>query len=159
MSSRKASPLRRHRHFLTGCVACVFIFGILSAPTPKHEVFPFFCWFLFSITPGPGIHYSIEITHQENEPLSPSQPFQKSPLVQFFESSTNADRIIQNLGRAIEDGNEEEIERFRDLLENNYFRSPVRYRVLKNKRDPLQYQRTGISETSVLENLKWKGSE
>lgn len=139
-------------------MACVFVFGILSAPTPKHEIFPFFCWFLFSITPGPGVDYGIEITHRGDEPLTPPQKFHKSSLVQGFESSTNADRIIQNLGEAIESDDLENVKRFRHLLENNYFRESVRYRVLRQVRDPLLYQQTGEAEKNVLKNYQWEGA-
>jgi len=137
---------------LTGFLLSIFIFGILAAPTKKHEIFPYFCWFLFSQTPGIEDNYELIIIAFDGKPLEPPQSFMTSPVVsgRGAESSTNAHRIIEALGKAILKGHPDRIQEHRSMVEGNYFNKPVSYRIKKKIYDPIQYRRTGKAEESII---------
>jgi len=146
------SPLHRTRYALTGFLLSIFIFGLLAAPTKKHEIFPYFCWFLFSQTPGTEDNYELVITAYAGDVLDHPQSFMSSPLVtgKGAESSTNAHRIIEALGKAIVSRNLDAIQNHRAMVEGNYFKKPVSYQIHKKVYDPIQYRRTGKAEVSTI---------
>ncbi len=152
MKPAAAKSLHRTRHALAGFLLSLLVLGILAAPTKKHEVFPFFCWFLFSQTPGIEDNYELIIIAHNGQTLDHPQSFMTSPLVdgKGQESSTNAHRIIEALGKAIIANDQAAITTQRAMIEGNYFNQPVSYQIKKKIYDPIQYRRTGKAEESVI---------
>jgi hypothetical protein len=150
--TRKASRLHHTRNLCAGFLLSLFVLGIAAAPTPKHEVFPFFCWFLFALTPGIEDNYELIITEYDGQAVTPPQSFMTSSLVtgRGAESSSNAHRIIEALGQAVVAGDADAIQAHRHMLEGNYFSKPVTYQIKKKIYDPLKYRRTGLAEESVI---------
>ncbi|MEM1158627.1 MAG: hypothetical protein AAF649_08985 [Verrucomicrobiota bacterium] len=146
------SPLHRMRYALTGFLLSILVFGLLAAPTPKHEIFPYFCWFLFAQTPGTEDNFELVITAFDGQALGQTQSFMTSPLVtnRGAESSTNAHRIIEALGQAVISGDRIAIKKHRVMLEGNYFDKPVSYLIQKKIYDPIQYRRTGKADISLI---------
>lgn len=144
--------LRRTRDSLAFFLLSILVFGILAAPTPKHEIFPYFCWFLFSQTPGTEDNFELVITAYDGKVLEQTQSFMTSPLVsgKGQESSTNAHRIIEALGKAIIAGDPAAIRESRAMVEGNYFTKPVSYQIRKKVYDPIQYRRTGKADVSII---------
>jgi len=140
------------RHALAGSLILLLLLGLIAAPTKKHEIFPFFCWFLFPKTPGTEDNYELIITSYDGKPLEQPQSFMRSPLVRGRgqESSTNAHRIIEALGKAIVSGHKEDIETHNQMITGNYFSKPVSYIIKKKIYDPIQYRRTGNAEESII---------
>ncbi|MEM6821413.1 MAG: hypothetical protein AAF558_05675 [Verrucomicrobiota bacterium] len=135
---------------MSAFVLAVFVIGLIAAPTKKHEIFPFFCWFLFSKTPETTINHVIVLTHFDGKPIIPPQPFMESPLIERFEAGTNAHRVIQALGTAIENQDQKEMIRHRNMIEESYFKGPTTYEVRKRIYDPLTYYKKRTSEELIL---------
>lgn len=152
MKPKPQRSLHRLRYTLAGFLLSLFLLGLVAAPTPKHEIFPYFCWFLFAQTPGTEDNFELLITAYDGQVLEQPQSFMGSPLVfnPGAESSTNAHRIIEALGKAVITTNPDAIQKHRSMIEGNYFTKPVSYQIKKKVYDPVQYRRTGKADISVI---------
>lgn len=151
MKPSAKKSLHTARHALTGFLLSIVVLGLIAAPTKKHEIFPYFCWFLFSQTPGIEDNYELVILAYDGKKVVP-QSFMTSSLVtgRGAESSTNSHRIIEALGKAVLAGDLTAIQDHRAMIEGNYFNKPVTYLIKKKVYDPIQYRRTGKAEESVI---------
>ena len=121
-----------------------FIGGLLSALTPRHEVFPVFSWFLFSITPNPETKFALRLHEIGGKSLEPPRNYERAEGIVNEPKSIRVYQMVQGLGKAEERRDREEITRIRSMLEKNFILTPCRYELLAMTYDPVKRWKTGI---------------
>jgi hypothetical protein len=116
--------------------------GLAATMAPGFEVFPFFCWFLFPVTPTLEQRYALEVHELGGREVRPPTWFQRLDLVED-PFAMDAWTSIQALGRAVRAGDDVEVNRLRRRLEANFLPAPSRYGLVELTFDPLQRFRTG----------------
>lgn len=111
--------------------------GMLASAAPGFEVFPFFCWFLFPVTPTVETRYELEVERLGGQALAEPTPFRKLHLV-AEPHAMDAWTAIQALGRALRDEDPAEVTRLRRRLEANFLPGPSRYQVVEVVFDPME---------------------
>ncbi|HEX9671678.1 MAG TPA: hypothetical protein VGC93_19570 [Thermoanaerobaculia bacterium] len=109
------------------------------------EIFPFFGWSLFSKVPNLESRYWIVIDRHDGRPVEPPVSFLQAPESIVTGNRWVARKVIQRLGRAVDDGRTEDVEGLRRLLEHNYLKGRVRYELLFERYQPLDKWKTGES--------------
>lgn len=99
------------------------LLGVCASVNQNYEVFPFFSWFLFPLTP----HYV------ERYELSPKPSLTALGALHL----TDLDQLVQRLGKAVDAGDQKQTLEVRSLLEQNFLMTPCGYRVVKLRYDPL----------------------
>lgn len=130
-------------------MAGYLVAGALAVLAPGFEVFPFFCWFLFPITPNTVQHYALELQTVGGQPVSAGTTFQTLHLVQDPQAM-DVWVSTQALGKAQEAGDAATVDRIRRRLEANFLPAPSRYRLVKKTFDPLERWETGKEQTEVI---------
>lgn len=117
-----ARPLRLGRWpaVLAGAYAAL---GLCASGNDKYEVFPFFSWFLFPITPNQVTRYELATSAT------------KTRLAQAL--SMDLEVIVQSLGKAVAAQDAGRIVELRERLESNFLKSPCSYAVTRRTYDPL----------------------
>lgn len=110
------------------------VLGLCASAAEKFEVFPFFSWFLFALTPNQIVQYE----------LTPSP--QLSALGTLHDVDLHV--LLQRLGRALE-ARDHEAELLRRRLESNFFVSPCRYVVTRTEFDPAARWLHGTIQSEV----------
>ncbi len=124
--------------------------GLLSSLTPKHEVFPVYCWFLFPLTPNPEIKFALLLHQVGGKTLDSPQYYEKASAIVDDPHSISVYKIVQQLGKAENRNNTSEIERLRLILEKNYIPLSSRYELVAVTYDPVDRWKTGnMLEKSV----------
>ena len=144
MSTASLRTLRRR------LILIVIVYFFAGAASQKlvpgvDEIFPFFGWSLFSKVPNQGSRYWIVIDRHDGQQVEPPISFLQAPESIATGNRYIARKVIQSLGRALDDGETEEVERLRRLLERNYLKGRVHYEVLFERYQPLDRWRTGES--------------
>ena len=141
---------RRVRRWLSALLFGYVGLGFAATAVPGFEVFPFFCWFLFPITPSVETRYALEVEMFGGAAIEPPRTFQELDVVED-PFAMDAWTTIQALGRAVDAGDSSEEERLRARLEANYLARPSRYRLVRRVFDPLDRWSTGrIEDSDVL---------
>lgn len=139
-----ARPLRLGR-WPTLLAAAYAVLGVCAAANDKHEVFPFFSWFLFPITPAQVTRYELTTS---------AAPTRLAEVL-----SMDREVIVQKLGKALAAHDVERIFELRQRLERNFLNGPCSYAVTRRTYDPVAAwlgTDTGVSqviaEYSCLDN-------
>ncbi len=111
---------------------CYAVLGLCASAAEKFEVFPFFSWFLFAVTPNQIIQYE----------LTPSP--QLSALGTLLVVDLHV--LVQRFGRALET-KDRHAEQLRRRLESNFFVSPCDYVVTRTESDPIARWLDGTIES------------
>ena len=137
---------KKVRKLCTGFVILYFAIGILAAPLPRHEIFPFFSWFLFPLTPSEEVSYALKV--HKNQGAEISADGWNQGLIPFKgENNIDLHYMCQRLGKAYENQNYEEEEAVLNLLEKHYIRAPYIFDLVKIKYHPVKRWKTGAEET------------
>lgn len=132
-------PLRKLKRRLAGFLVLTFVLGLATIPTPKHEIFPFFCWFLFSEVPNTQDIYYIVVINDDGTRTETHRKFDKNSGI-FKDEAIKAGRVIRRAGSSYEKNDQRMFERMVNLLENRYLRrSIVEYEIWKRHEDPMVY--------------------
>jgi len=115
---------------------------LAAAWPPKHEVFPFFCWFLFPIAPGLEERYAVEVREVGGRPLSEPRWLEELGILED-PWAMDAHWTVQALGRAVDAGDEEAVAALRTRLEANFLPTPATYNVTRVRFDVLERWHTG----------------
>jgi hypothetical protein len=102
------------------------LLGVASIPTPRHEIFPFFCWFLFPITPNVEPRYGLVVRQNGAHDVEPVR-YEQAVGTVAQPHSMDAHVAIQALGRAVRLGDAGATVRLRRTLEGNFLSAPCRY--------------------------------
>ena len=117
--------------------------ALLGLGTSKHEIFPFFAWTLFPVTPAKVTAYQLRIPEKKDFFMPP--PSAGNPI-DFYNA-------VQRLGEGLREGKEDTVEREQRFLEKNYLPSGVSFEVLELQMDPGQYYRSGDAKIEVLSQI------
>jgi len=130
---------------MTWLVLCYCIGGIASQKLVPgvDEIFPFFGWSLFSKIPTYSSRYTILIHEHDGQPVSPALSFHEAPGTMVTGSRPIGRKLIQNLGRARDRGDDARVAELRRLFEANYLRGKIRYELVFEGYEPLQKWRSG----------------
>jgi len=122
--------------------------GFLAAAAPGFEVFPFFCWFLFPVTPNVEERFELQVEQLGDRKWSEPQSYQALHLVED-PFAMDLWVSVQALGRALEAGDESRVAAIRRRLEANFLPAPSRWGVDRVRFDPLERYRRGVVEDRV----------
>lgn len=119
--------------------------ALAGLPTEKHEIFPFYAWILFPVTPNTVEQYRLELEDTGTTPFKP-RPGAGDPIDYFA--------ALQRLGSALAAGRTSDAERERRFLESNYLPPDTPYRLVRLRMDPAHYYRTGEAERSIIRTFR-----
>jgi hypothetical protein len=121
----------------------IALFGTILGLAGRHEIFPFYSWFLFAQVPGPTTRYTILLySLGEGRPLGePLRLEQAGPDQVPRPHSVAAAHLVQELGRAWRRGDQQELWRLRRVLESTYLPPSCRYALVRFQNDPLEQWR------------------
>lgn len=154
MASR---PLRKLQRRLVWVLVVYLLGGTISQKLVPgvDEIFPFFGWSLFSRIPALDSRYELVIHSHNRNRFEPAETFLLAPPRVVSGDRNIGRKLIQSLGEAREDGDAEEFERLRALLESNYLLGRVEYELVFESYDPLVKWRTGeVTERRSLATLR-----
>lgn len=139
------SRLRRLRRGLALLVVVYFFAGGASQKLIPgvDEVLPFYGWSLFSKVPNDDSRYVLLVRRHEGRLLDPPVPFMQAPPEIVAGNRYIGRKVIQRLGRAVDDGDEARVAEHRRLLEEAFFHGSVRYELVYERYDPLEKWRSG----------------
>ena len=153
MAAARGSGLRRLRRQLVACLVAYFVLGSISQKLLPgvDEIMPFFGWSLFTRVPNVDERYEVYIEQHAGRELEPAIPYLRASPQLAPGNPHLGRKLIQRLGRAAQDGNPGEIESLRRLFEDTYLAHPVRYRVVRERYEPLEkWQRGKALEEQLL---------
>ncbi len=135
---RSLRGLRRGLRWAALGYAVAALWGGLLVP--GYEVFPFFSWFLFPLTPTTEVRYELVVTEQGGrrlpEPLTLRHfPPRAEPL------PVEAYYLVQSLGEALWRKDPSEVSHVRRLLDGPFLPSSCRYRILRVSGQPMDLLR------------------
>lgn len=136
---------RTLRRVLPGALWAYLVAGFLAAAAPGFEVFPFFCWFLFPVTPNVETRYELMVERLGERRWSEPVRYQSLDLVED-PHAMDLWFSVQALGDALEAGEGATVADVRRRLELNFLPSPSRWGVDRVRFDPLERHRTGEVE-------------
>ncbi len=133
---------RTMRRLLPRLGAAYLALAGLALTAPGFEIFPFFCWFLFPVTPNVERRYELMVSQIGGRPVDPPAEYQSLDLV---EDPMAMDLWIatQDLGRAVKAGDDARIRGLRQRIELNFIPAPNRYTLQRVTYDPLERWRHG----------------
>ncbi len=118
------------------------VLGLLATMAPGFEVFPFFCWFLFPVTPNVETRYELVIDEIGGCPLAQPTEYQSMDLVED-PMAMDLWIAVQALGRAEAAGDAPSVQTLRRRIELNFIPAPNRYRLDRVTFDPVERWRDG----------------
>jgi hypothetical protein len=112
------------------------VLGVAALAAPNYEVFPFFSWFLFPVTPTTVTRFAVRIQHGD-QPPNRTAWFEEDTALGVSRHSMDAQMLIQTLGNSVESKHTTAIHQTRSTFERNFLTGPCRYRLVKRSYDPL----------------------
>ena len=148
------ASLKKFRKLLTGFIFLYFIIGLAATPLPRHEIFPFFCWFLFPLTPGEETSYAFRVHRNQGQQYDASQHNQG--LIPFKGQTNHIDvhYLARRIGRAIEKNDKKDLEDALTILENQYLSAPYSVELVRIHYHPVKRWKEGKEEINVIK--KWE---
>ena len=114
-----------------------FAVGVMALPLPRHEVFPFFSWFLFPLTPSEQMIYGFRV--YENDGKNSSGEILNKGLFAFKgENNIDIHYLCQRIGNSIKTENREELQLCIQILEAHYVKSPFHLELVKQNYHPVR---------------------
>ena len=130
-----------------------FFAGIFLGRTgPKGAYYPFIdTWALFAVVPVNTSHYTLKIHSLDGQNFDPPRPLETMPEYSNRRNWYNIKRLVINMGKAKEAGDEALSEQYRQTLEANYmWNSCVSYTLVKHRYQPLERWETGEYQETEL---------
>jgi hypothetical protein len=94
---------------------------VVNGPRNADEALPFFNWSLFSRVPArEGTHYSIRLVEVDGSELDEPVYFDEASDIVSTSGLPEASTVMQDLGRAMEDGDEAAVDAARERLESRF---------------------------------------
>ncbi len=120
--------------------------------TPRHEIFPLTSWLLFSLVPDRVADYDLVLHGSSAFPQNPARSFNQSGTLVYAPHSIVSYQLIQQLGEAVEGGDQTRAEYLRQQLEEQFNVASIRYDLVKQRYRPVEHWKTGqlLSPASVV---------
>jgi hypothetical protein len=112
--------------------------AVLAIPTRRHEVFPFFCWFLFPVTPNVQQQFVLRLREVDGTPLPSTPTYSQAGDWVTEPQSMDAYVAIQALGAAVTANDDSDVSRAWQTLCGNFLPGPSEVELLRVTQDPLQ---------------------
>ena len=127
------------------------VVGYAGWLTPRHEIYPFPSWLLFSLVPNRINDYDLLLHGSPTYPQEPPRPFNQSGGLVRAAHSIVSYQLIQQLGDAVSAGSPAQIEYLCHQIEEQFATAPMRYDLIKVSYDPVARWKTGqvFSSTPV----------
>ena len=141
--------LRQQQRLAAGFLVLCVVVGLLGGLTKAREVFPLYSWFLFSLVPTRVAAFDVLVRQAGERTYDPPLSYRRAVNSYRNPHSIVPYRTVQDLGRAVETGQEAEVARLRRTFEARFRAWPVRYDLVKVVSDnPLAYWKTGQPQHS-----------
>lgn len=134
--------LRRLRFTLAAALLVQGVGGILVAPLKNQELFPIYAWLLFPLTPVMKPQYDLRITEAGGHRFDPPVYFRSAPDGVKRGHTITAERIIQEWGQAVREGNAAAARQRRELLEGRYLALPAEYTLVEQHFEVIRFWKT-----------------
>jgi hypothetical protein len=145
------SAMHRYRGlrvFAVLALTAEFVIGLGGYLTPRHEIFPFASWFLFSLVPFQSSDYDLLI-HPAEDGGAPLPLNQAGKYVSSSHSIV-AFQLIQQLGQAQEDHDADLVRRLRQQIEPRFRVPGLRYDLVKVRYAPIPRWTSGAVLSQAL---------
>ena len=152
--SSALSVYRRQRGWLAGVLMLQLVGGLGVLFAPGQEVFPLYSWFLFPLTPNPGVRAELRLLEYQGRAYAPPVSLESARDVVATTQAPVVVRLARDLARAIAQKNEPEANRIRQILEGNYMAGPGRYELVEIEYDPIQRLQTGAEQVRKVREFK-----
>ena len=140
------SSYRRLRLFAVVLLVAEFVVGMGGWLTPRHEVFPFASWFLFTLVPNRTVEYDLEFRAVDDRPLAPPVRFSRAGSLVLQPHSITAFNVIQQFGAVLDRGSDQgKIRALRPQIDALCSPGRLQYDVVKVTYDPVSHYDTGAS--------------
>lgn len=139
---------QRLQRSLAAAVALYVVAGLAAtALPPKYEVFPFFCWFLFPVSPTVESRWALRVEQVGGVTLPEARWYEELGVTRD-PWAMDAYLTIQALGRAVEAGDAVAEATARRRLEANFLPTPTRYSLVRIRFEVLERWRDGTLRES-----------
>jgi hypothetical protein len=149
---------RRQQGWLAAVLVVQLVGGLAVLGAPGQEVFPLYSWFLFALTPE-QVRTRTEVRLLELDGRSPGPAVALETdreLVSVVQAPTVV-RLARDLGRACAAGDEAEVRRLRQTLEDNFIHRPARYELVEVSYRPIERLHCGTEQTRSVRQFDTKG--
>lgn len=142
---------RRQQQLVAAFLAACVVIGLAGSLTARREIFPLYSWFLFSLVPTRTVAFDLLVRQAGERLYDPPVSYRQAGEVFRTPHSIITYRALQDLGHAVERGDEEGTIRLRRVLEARFTAWPLRYDLVKVSSDnPLEHWKTGRPQRSEL---------
>ena len=143
--------LRQQQRLAAGFLVLCVAVGLLGGLTKRREIFPLYSWFLFSLVPTRTVSFDVLVRQAGERTYDPPISYRRAVDSYRNPHSIVPYRAVQDLGRAVETGADDEAARLRRSFEVRFRGWPVRYDLVKVSSDnPLAHWKTGQPQHSSL---------
>ncbi len=148
---------RLYRGFLPAFLASYAVGGFMThGSLGGREIFPVFSWALYSDAPRLEVQYTVRLLEVDGRALGNGRDLMSMPGFHRSPDYWSDAGVVQNLGAALDEGDEERARALRRLVEANVLPGQrVRYELVKRTFDPLERRASGaFRETGLGEFVK-----
>ena len=145
---------RRRQHFLVVILVLQLVGGLGVLLVPGQEIFPLFSWFLFPLTPSPGVRFEVRILEFQGRDFPVGVAPADLPGVVEPTQLPTLVAVGRNLGRALAAGDEAEVRHQRGLLEAGLLHGVGRYESVEVTFDPRRQLEAGQEQVRNLREFK-----
>ncbi len=111
--------------------------GLMAIAARGYEVFPFFCWFLFPVTPNSVERFGLELEVVRGERLEAPLLYERWRAAGARRNSMDLQVAVQQLGNAIEGQRPARVAELRQRIEGNFVDRPCAYAIVRQRYEPL----------------------
>jgi hypothetical protein len=138
-------------------LAGYFVLGLATVMLPQQEVFPVYSWFLFPLVPGQQTRYALRLREARGQKFATPLLYQDAEGFVVNPHSVTVDELVQQLGRAVEQGRTNEQQHICQVLERNHLPPQCQYELVTIIFDPLVRWRTGQYEVRPIAQYQSSG--
>jgi hypothetical protein len=120
--------------------------GLAAIAAPGYEVFPFFCWFLFPVTPNHVERYGLQLQEHAGKQLGIPIAYESLRALGARRNSMDLQMAVQALGHAVTEGDLARVDELRRRIEGNFLDAPCSYGVVLASYEPMERWR-GVEST------------
>jgi hypothetical protein len=132
-------PTRGSQRIVAATLAVMVAYlGVIGIRRGEDELLPFFTWSLFSRVPErEAVHYSIRLVEVDGRTLDPPVYFDEASALLATTQLPEANTTLQDLGRAVEAGDEDAVDAARSTLESRFLNEldSATYEVVRRRFD------------------------
>jgi hypothetical protein len=132
------TAIATRRTLLTLYILITPILGIIGLITSPHkEIYPFFSWFLFALTPGQKIDYRIQIQSTRHTPLPTPLPYTEAHGHVPTPHAITVRELTRRIAQAYLNNDPATLAKARALLERHHLYPGTTYTIERISYDPL----------------------